>query len=109
MNENFTINSSAVKSAREKLYVPKGATLGLKVMYKYYKILAVIIPFFIAATLLLYGLFDGGFGSIALGIWIALSALINWIVLQIFNAFITMTKAAEYYIAIVQKTYDVHD
>lgn len=106
---SFTDNSTPSKPARDKLYVPKGATLGLKVMYKYYKIFAVIIPFFIAAILLLYGLFDGGLGLIALGIWIALSALINWIVLQIFNAFITMTKAAEYYIAIVKKTYDVHD
>lgn len=108
MNGNVT-NPGEYKHVREKLYVPKGATLGLKIMYRYYKILAVVIPLFIAIALFIYGLTDSDYGIVIVSIWIAVSAIINWIVAQIFNALITMTKAAEYYIAVIQKAYDVHD
>ena len=108
MNSTVT-NTGEYKHVREKLYVPKGATLGLNIMYRYYKILAVVIPLFIAIALFIFGLTDSNAGMVIVSIWIALSALINWIVAQIFNALITMTKAAEYYIAVIQKTYDVHD
>ena len=108
MNSNVT-NTGEYKHVREKLYVSKGATLGLNIMYKYYKILAVVIPLLFAIALFIFGLTDSNAGTVGVSIWIALSALINWIVAQIFNALITMTKAAEYYIAVIQKTYDVHD
>ena len=106
---SFTTNSNPSKPAKDKLYVPKGATLGLNIMYRYYKILAVVIPLLFAIALFIFGLTDSNAGTVGVSIWIALSALINWIVAQIFNALITMTKAAEYYIAVIQKTYDVHD
>lgn len=105
-NEQPTTNQPMGK--KPPLYIKSGASRGLKIVYNYYKIIFVIIPFAIGVIFILYGLVnDHGIIGFFFGLRIIIGSLMSLIFLQFLNSLVVRTRAAEYYVAEMEEKYDI--
>ena len=95
---------------RDVLYVDSGASKGLKLIYKFHKVLN-IIGIIIGAILLAAGALsdDVRFIFIPIGISLIVASLLAILYLQFLNSLVKRTRAAEYYIAKIEKEYTISD
>ena len=96
---------------RDVLYVDSGASNGLKLIYKFHKVLY-IIWIIIGAILFAVGAFlDDDMGSIFMitGVCVIVASLLAILYLQFLNSLVKTTRAAEYYIAKIEKEYIISD
>ena len=95
---------------RDVLYVDSGASKGLKLIYKFLKVLN-IIGIIIGANLLAAGALsdDGRVIFIPIGISLIVASLLAILYLQFLNSLVKRTRAAEYYIAKIEKEYTISD
>ena len=95
---------------RDVLYVDSGASKGLKLIYKFHKVLN-IIGIIIGAILLAAGALsdDVRFIFIPIGISLIVASLLAILYLQFLNSLVKRTRAAEYYIATIEKKYTISD
>ena len=96
---------------RDVLYVDSGASKGLKLIYKFHKVLN-IIAIIIGAILFAVGAFsDDDVDSIFMitGVCVIVSSLLGILFLQFLNSLVKTTRAAEYYIAMIEKKYTISE
>ena len=95
---------------RDVLYVDSGASKGLMLIYKFFKVLN-IIGIIIGAILLAAGALsdDVRFIFIPIGISLIVASLLAILYLQFLNSLVKRTRAAEYYIAKIEKEYTISD
>ena len=95
---------------RDVLYVDSGASNGLKLIYKFLKVLN-IIGIIIGAILLVAGALSDDVRLIFIPIWIYLivASLLSILYLQFLNSLVKRTRAAEYYIATIEKEYTISE
>ena len=95
---------------RDVLYVDSGASKGLKLIYKFHKVLN-IIGIIIGAILFAVGAFSDDMGVIfiLIGISLIVASLLGILYLQFLNSLVKRTRAAEYYIAMIEKKYTISD
>ena len=95
---------------RDVLYVDSGASKGLMLIYKFFKVLN-IIGIIIGAILLAAGALseDVRFIFIPIGISLIVASLLAILYLQFLNSLVKRTRAAEYYIAKIEKEYIISD
>ena len=96
---------------RDVLYVDSGASNGLMLIYKFLKVLN-IIGIIIGAILFAIGAFsDDVMGSIfmIIGVCVIVSSLLGILYLQLLNSLVKRTRAAEYYIATIEKKYTISE
>lgn len=95
---------------RDVLYVDSGASKGLMLIYKFFKVLN-IIGIIIGAILLAAGALSDDMRVIFIptGIWLIVASLLAILYLQFLNSLVKRTRAAEYYIAKIEKEYTISD
>ena len=95
---------------RDVLYVDSGASKGLMLIYKFLKVLN-IIGIIIGAILFAVGAFSDDMGVIIIliGISLIVASLLAILYLQFLNSLVKRTRAAEYYIAKIEKEYTISD
>lgn len=95
---------------RDVLYVDSGASKGLMLIYKFFKVLN-IIAIIIGVILLAVGVvsYDMGFIFITIGVFVIVSSLMGILFLQFLNSLVKRTRAAEYYIATIEKMYTINE
>lgn len=95
---------------RDVLYVDSGASKGLKLIYKFHKVLY-IIAIIIGAILFAVGAFSDDMGYIFMitGVCVIVSSLLGILFLQFLNSLVKTTRAAEYYIAMIEKKYTISE
>ena len=95
---------------RDVLYVDSGASNGLMLIYKFHKVLN-IIGIIIGAILFAVGAFSDDMGVIIIliGISLIVASLLAILYLQFLNSLVKMTRAAEYYIATIEKKYTISE
>ena len=95
---------------RDVLYVDSGASKGLKLIYKFHKVLY-IIAIIIGAILFAVGAFSDDMGSMfmLIGVCIIVLSLLGILFLQFLNSLVKTTRAAEYYIAMIEKKYTISE
>ena len=96
---------------RDVLYVDSGASKGLMLIYKFLKVLN-IIGIIIGAILFAVGAFsDDVMGSIVMiiGVCVIVASLLAILYLQFLNSLVKTTRAAEYYIATIEKKYTISE
>ena len=95
---------------RDVLYVDSGASNGLMLIYKFFKVLN-IIGIIIGAILLAAGALsdDVRFIFILIGICLIVASLLAILYLQFLNSLVKRTRAAEYYIAMIEKQYTISE
>ena len=95
---------------RDVLYVDSGASKGLMLIYKFFKVLN-IIGIIIGAILLAAGALSDyvRFIFIPIGISLIVASLLAILYLQFLNSLVKRTRAAEYYIAKIEKEYTISD
>lgn len=95
---------------RDVLYVDSGASKGLMLIYKFLKVLN-IIGIIIGAILLAAGALsdDVSVIFILIGISLIVASLLAILYLQFLNSLVKRTRAAEYYIATIEKKYTISE
>ena len=95
---------------RDVLYVDRGASNGLMLIYKFLKVLN-IIGIIIGAILLAAGALSNDVYVIfiPIGIYVIVASLLAILYLLFLNSLVKMTRAAEYYIATIEKEYTIRD
>lgn len=95
---------------RDVLYVDSGASKGLKLIYKFHMVLN-IIGIIIGAILLAAGALseDVRVIFILIGISLIVASLLAILYLQFLNSLVKRTRAAEYYIAMIEKKYTISE
>ena len=95
---------------RDVLYVDRGASNGLMLIYKFLKVLN-IIGIIIGAILLAAGALsdDVSVIFILIGISLIVASLLAILYLQFLNSLVKRTRAAEYYIATIEKKYTISE
>ena len=92
------------------MYVDSGASKGLMLIYKFFKVLN-IIGIIIGAILFAVGAFSDDMGSIFMiaGVCVIVASLLAILYLQFLNSLVKRTRAAEYYIAMIEKKYTISE
>ena len=95
---------------RDVLYVDSGASKGLMLIYKFFKVLN-IIGIIIGAILLAAGALSEYVRVIfiPIGISLIVASLLAILYLQFLNSLVKRTRAAEYYIATIEKKYTISE
>ena len=95
---------------RDVLYVDSGASKGLMLIYKFFKVLN-IIGIIIGAILLAAGALSDDMRVIfiTIGIYLIVASLLAILYLQFLNSLVKRTRAAEYYIATIEKKYTISE
>jgi hypothetical protein len=95
---------------RDVLYVDSGASKGLMLIYKIFKVLN-IIAIIIGIIMLAVGVVsdDMGFIFITNGVFVIVSSLMGILFLQFLNSLVKRTRASEYYIATIEKMYTISE
>ena len=95
---------------RDVLYVDSGASKGLMLIYKFFKVLN-IIGIIIGAILLAAGALSDDMRVIfiPIGIYLIVASLLGILYLQFLNSLVKRTRAAEYYIATIEKKYTISE
>ena len=95
---------------RDVLYVDSGASKGLMLIYKFLKVLNIIAIIIGVILLAVGGVSDDmGYIFITTGVFVIVSSLISILFLQFLNSLVKRTRAAEYYIATIEKMYTINE
>ena len=95
---------------RDVLYVDSGASKGLMLIYKFFKVLNIIAIIIGVIMLAVGGVYDDmGYIIITTGVFVIVSSLMGILFLQFLNSLVKRTRAAEYYIATIEKMYTISE